>query len=646
MIYKKLFEPGRIGTVDLRNRVVMTAMGTGLPTWNGEASEEMIRYYEDRAKGGCGLIIPEFTMVDSESGQCNPNQLCIADRKHVRSIERMVDAVHRYDAKMFIQLQHGGREAPPALNAGKQPIAPSAILNKVSGLTPKEMTVEEIIDMEKKFINAAVNAQRAGADGVELHAAHGYLLSQYISPYTNKRTDAYGGSVENNCRIVTEIIDGIQQTCGPKFNICVRMNGSDFVEGGIDIHYAVKVAKLLESCKIAALNVSCGVYESAPKMIEPNYYAEGWRKDLAKTIKENVRIPVIAVNTIKNPATAERFLEEGVCDFAGVARGQVADPEWVNKAKAGKEHLIRKCMGCMNCNKSVVMDRALACAANPVTGHATIFGDDKLIRNGEGRTVAIVGGGHAGMQAAVVLAKRGFKPVIIEKNSYLGGTGVLAAQPPHKTLVHDFVETQKAEMKEYAIEVRLNTSATIELLKSLNPYGVIVSMGGVQIIPNIPGKNNENVFGIEEVLLKKVKFKGKNIAVIGGGIAGLETAHFLCADNKVTVVEMLNIAGAAMYPTARNALLGILRDDGVEILTGHAIAGIYENSVSLKNMESKESINLDAEIVILALGNHPDGDMNKKLAEEFEKVVFIGDSGKSGTIADATRSAYDMAFVF
>ncbi|WP_312811599.1 NAD(P)/FAD-dependent oxidoreductase [Sedimentibacter sp.] len=646
MVYKKLFDPAQIGTVKLKNRVVMTAIGTGLPTWNGEASEEMIRYYEDRAKGGCGLIIPEFTRVDSESGQCNPNQLCIANRKHVRSIERMADAVHRYGAKIFIQLQHGGREAPPALNGGKQPIAPSAIMNKVSGLIPKEMTVDEIVDIEEKFINAAVNAQRAGADGIELHAAHGYLLSQFISPYTNKRTDEYGGSVENNCRIVTEIITGIQKKCGCSFPISVRINGSDFIEGGIDLDYSVKVAKLLESFNIAALNVSCGVYESAPKMIEPNYYDEGWRKDLAKTIKKNVSIPVIAVNTIKNPETAEKFLQEEVCDFVGVGRGHVADPEWVNKAKAGKEHLIRKCMGCMHCNKSVTLDKALSCAANPVTGHATIIGDEKLIRNGEGRSVVIIGGGSAGMQASVVLAKRGFKPVIIEKNSYLGGAGVLAAQPPHKTLVHDFIETQKEEIKEYGVEVLLNTIATIEQIKKMNPYGVIVATGGVQIVPDIPGKNSKNVFGIEEVLMKKEIFKDKNIAVIGGGIAGLETAHFLCGDNKVTVVEMLNIAGSAMYPTARNALTGILKGEGVEILTGHAITEIKEGAVKLKDMETQEFIEKNAEIVVLALGNCPDRDMNVKLEAEFEKVVFIGDCNKSGTFTEATRSAYDMAFVF
>ena len=434
MKYKRLFEPERIGGLRIRNRVVMTAMGNGLASWNGEASPELIRFYEDRARGGCGLICTEFTRVDETGGACNPNQLCAANRKHVRSLQRMAECVHRHGAKLFVQLHHGGGEAPPELNGGKQPMGPSACRNKVSGLAVREMAGEEIRDVEEKFVNAAVNCRKAGIDGVELHAAHGYLLSAFLSPYTNHRTGRYGGTPENRRRIVTEIIAGIRGACGP-YPICVRMNADDFVEGGITPESAVETAKILEAAGADALNVSCGVYESAPDMIEPNYYEEGWRKELGRRIRANVSIPVISVNTIKYPQTAERLLEEGCCDFAGVARGQMADPEWVNKAKAGREDLIRKCMGCMECNKSVVLDGCLSCAANPVTGRGTMYGEEFLIRNGNGRTVAVLGGGPAGMQAALVLAKRGFRVVLLEKAEALGGLARLAALPPHKTMV-------------------------------------------------------------------------------------------------------------------------------------------------------------------------------------------------------------------
>jgi 2,4-dienoyl-CoA reductase-like NADH-dependent reductase (Old Yellow Enzyme family)/thioredoxin reductase len=646
--YKMLFEKGKIGRVTIRNRVAMTSMGNGLASCDGEASAELIRFYEDRARGGCGLIFTEFTRVDSTSGACNPNQLCIAERRHVRSMERLAQSVQRYGGKLFVQLHHGGREAPPALNAGQVPMAPSAVLNKVSGIVPREMTVEEIQAMEGKFINAAVNCMKAGVDGVELHAAHGYLLSEFVSPYTNKRTDLYGGSVENCCRIVTEILMGIKKACGTDYPVIVRMNGSDFVDGGIDLDYAVEVAKVLEAAGADALDVSCAVYESVPKMIEPNYFEAGWRKYLAKTVRQNVSIPVIAVNTITYPSSAEELLEEGVSDFVGVSRGQMADPEWVNKTKAGREDLIRKCMRCMNCNKSVVQDRYLSCAANPTTGYATLYNDETLIRNGEGRNVAIIGGGPAGMQAAIVLARRGFHAVLFEKNSELGGLAILAGKPPHKEMVNEFIKTLVAEMREYGVEVHLNTLATVQKLKELEPYAVVAANGGRQIVPKIPGVDGANVYGMAEVLMNQVDLSGKRVTVIGGGHVGLETAHYLAEhQSRVTVVEMMSVPGATMYPTVRNTLVNILKEDGVEILLNRAIAAIEENSITVRCMDSEkqETVSYETDAVVLAMGSKPDRDMEAELEANFERVVYAGDTVARGSIAEAVRTGNDYAWV-
>ena len=646
--YKLLFQQGKIGCVTIRNRVVMTSMGNGLASWNGEASPELIRFYEDRARGGGGLIFTEFTRVDFTSGACNPNQLCIAERKHVRSMERLAQAVQRYGGKLFVQLHHGGREAPPALNDGQVPMAPSAVLNKVNGIVPREMSVDDIKNMEGKFINAAVNCQKAGVNGVELHAAHGYLLSEFVSPYTNKRTDSYGGSVENCCRIVTEIIAGVKAACGKDYPVIVRMNGSDFVDGGIDLDYAVQVAKVLEAAGADALDVSCAVYESVSRMIEPNYFDVGWRKYLAKTIRQNVSIPIIAVNTITYPSSAEELLEEGVSDFVGVSRGQMADPEWVNKTKAGREDLIRKCMRCMNCNKSVVQDRYLECAANPATGYATLYNDETLIRNGEGRNVAVIGGGPAGMQAAIVLARRGFHTVLLEKNSALGGLAILASKPPHKEMVGEFIKTLTAEMQEYGVEVRLNTPATVETLKALNPYAVVAANGGRQIVPRIPGVDRPNVYGMADVLLGRVDLSGKKVAVIGGGHVGLETAHFL-VDHKsrVTVVEMLSVPGATMYPIVRNTLVGILKENGVDILLNRAIVSVEAGGITMKCMDSdkQEIVSCQADAVVLAMGSKPDRDMAQELEANFDKVVYAGDNVARGSIAEAVRMGNDYAWV-
>ncbi len=642
MSYTKLFERGYIGGVEIRNRVVMTAMGNGLASWNGEASPELIRFYEDRAKGGCGLIFTEFTRVDEASGACNPNQLCIAARRHVRSVQRMAECVHRHGGKIFVQLHHGGREAPPALNGGKQPMGPSAVINKVNGLMPREMTKEDIDFIAGKFVAAAANCKKAGIDGVELHGAHGYLLGSFISPYTNHRRDEYGGNAENCCRIVTDIIRGIREACG-NYPICVRINGSDFVEGGITPEYAVEVAKVLEAAGADAINVSCAIYETVPNMIEPNYYDEGWRKELAKVVKANVSIPVIAVNTIKFPATAEKLLEEGVSDFVGVSRGQIADPEWVNKAKAGREDLIRKCMGCMQCNKSVVLDGYLSCAANPVSGRGTMYNDEYLIRTGAGRSAVVAGGGPAGMQAAIVLAKRGFRTVLMEEKSYLGGMAYLATVPPHKTMVAEFIKTMEAEMKEAGVEVRLNTAATVENVKALNPYAVVVANGGTEIVPKVDGLEAAHVHTMEDALLGKVRFSGRRVAVIGGGMVGLETAHYLCKDNRVTIVEMTDTPGSTMYPTVRNKLLTILKEDGVELLLNRALSAVEPGRIVMDCTGKGESgqAALDVDEVVIAVGRKPNLGLYDEMRNAFERVVLAGDCMAGGSILEATRTGND-----
>ena len=608
MKYEKLFQPGKIGNLELRNRVVMTAMGALMGDWNGCTTPEQIRFYEDRAKGGCGLIIPEFTSVDADSGHCNPIQLGIYDSRQIKSFQLICEAVHRHGAKIFIQLHHGGREAPPACNGGRQAMAPSVELNSVVGratILPREMTIEDIDNLVEKYVQAAVNSELAGADGVEVHAAHGYLVQQFLSPYTNKRTDEYGGSMENRCRFLVRI------------------------EPYVDY-----------------FNVSCGVYASAPTMIEPCYSPEGWRKNLAKTIKAAVNVPIIAVNTIKHPETAERFLQEGVSDFVGMSRMQLADPDVVKKAMAGREDLIRKCLGCMNCNKSVVAGKNLHCAINPVTGRATVYGDENLVKTGDDRTVAVVGGGPGGMQAALLLKKRGYHPIILESSDHLGGSAVLASKAPCKGMVAELIETMKAEMKEYHIEVRLNTPATVETLRTLDPYGVVVACGGEQIVPNVPGADRSNVYYIEDVLMGRVSFEGKNIAVIGGGHVGLEVAHFLCDKNKVTVVEMQKEVGVTIYRTARYKLLSLLQESGVEILTEHAIAGVTDGAVELKKTDTGEIVTRPADIVVMALGNRPDKSYEQQLKDAFDKVVFVGDAHKGGTMADATLSAYENCWFF
>jgi len=645
MSYEKLFEKGKIGSLRLKNRIVMPAMGTGFATSTGEASDEIIRYYEERAKGGCGLIITEIVRIDEETGIGMACQLSATSGKHIQRLERLADAVHRHDTKIFAQLHHPGRETPSKLLGGKQQVAPSAIACKVVGEMPREMTTAECEAMTKKFVVGAVLAKTAGFDGVEVHAAHGYLVNQFLSPYTNKRTDKYGGNFTNRMRFLTEIILGIRYAC-PGFPISVRISADEFIEGGLKLEDTVKIARYLESIGVSVLNVSCGTYESGYTIIEPYTLPEAWKKHLAAAIKKAVKIPVIAVNNIKHPAVAEKLLEEGVCDFVAIGRGQLVDPQWGNKAKYGQEALLRKCLGCMHCFKVANQGRAIQCTVNPILGRETVYGDDKLVRDGAGRSVAVIGGGPGGMQAAYVLAKRGFRPVLFEKGAELGGTMNLADKPPKKELIGEFIETQKAELESLGVEVRLNTPATVEAVRALDPYGVIVACGGTPIIPKVPGVDGENVFTAEQILSGKAKLSGKKIAVIGGGVTGLETAEVLGKDNAVTVVEMTGAVGTTLYPSVKGMLLKSLTEEGVAIMTDSMLTGIEPGKITMIQTSSAFAKELEVDAVVLALGVRPGMALVEEFEAAFDKVTAVGDAHKPGIIADAVREANDKAFVF
>ena len=645
MSYTKLFEPGKIGGLSLKNRIVMPAMGCSFAESSGEAGQRIIKYYADRAKGGAGLIITEITRVDDETGVGTPNQLSVTNTHVIPQLYRLAEAVHAYDTKLFIQLHHPGNQTPSRLIGGKQPVSASDVTCQVIGEQPRALTTEEVEGMVKKFVTGAVIAQKAGADGVEIHAAHGYLVSQFLSPYTNKRDDKYGGSFEGRLRFITEIILGIKKFCGPRFPISVRMNGNDFLEGGLTEEDSIKIAKYLETLGISCINVSCGMYDSGSTIIEPSYYKEGWKKHLAKGIKDAVNIPVIAVNTIKHPAFAEELLEEGVSDFVGVARGFLADPNWGVKAYQGKDLLIRKCLGCMECFRILNDGLPLGCTLNPVLGREFEWGEEKLVRNGNGRKVAVIGAGPAGIQAAIVLAKRGFRVSLLEKSSRIGGTVNLAAVPPYKEMLKEFIDTLEAELEEAGVEVLLNTAGTLEAVKNTGAEAVFLTTGGTQICPNLPGI--EKAVTAEDVLSGKAVLTGETIAVIGGGVTGLETAETLAKDHKVTVIEILNKVGGNLYPSIVMHLVQEIRKHGGAIEKGKGLLSIEDGKITVKDMATEETEEIPADQVVLALGvrpNRPDYEALK--AEYGDKLILAGDAAKGGQIFDALHAGYDRAFVF
>lgn len=646
MKYENLFQRGKIGNLTLKNRIVMPAMGTSLATSTGEASDEIIKYYEERAKGGCGLIITEITRIDNETGVGMPNQLSAMEGKHVPKLERLARAVHKHDSKIFLQLHHPGRQNRSDLIEGRQIAAPSPIPCKTIGEIPREMTTEEVEGLVKKFIVGAKIAQTAGIDGVELHGAHGYLIGQFMSPLTNKRNDKYGGSFMNRMRFVTEIIMGIRYICGPNFPISVRIDGDEFVEGGITLEEAIKIARYLESIGIDALNVSSGTYESAATIIEPISYPEGWKKHLSKSIKEHVKIPVIACNAIKTPEIAEKLLKEKDCDFVALGRAQLADPNWGNKAREEREKEIRPCIACLNCIEAIMNGTSIKCAVNPKLGYELEYKDYDL--DGQGRTVAVIGGGPAGMETSKILAIRGFKVTLFEKKDKLGGNVYVGSIPPHKERLRNLISNMEYEIRKLGVDIKLNTAPTIEELKELNPYAIFVAIGGKNIAPPNVEVDGSKILYATDLLEREMDLKDKNIVVIGSGMTGLETAEYLASKgNNVTVVEMLKQIGPDVYDVVLYDIITRLKKLNVNLMPSSKFVGYGENGAIIQNTYNNKKSVIKADHIVLALGvkGLEEDPFVQELYKNFNIVRLLGDTRGAGKIYDAVKTGFDMAYV-
>lgn len=644
MKYEKLFSEGKIGNLTLKNRIVMPAIGTSLATSTGEASDELIKYYEERAKGGCGLIITEITRIDDETGIGTLNQLSATEPYQVSRLEKLARTIHKYDSKIFVQLHHPGRQSHGKLIGGKQIVAPSAVMSKAIGEMPRELTTEEVEGLVKKFVKGAKIAQTAGIDGVELHGAHGYLIGQFMSPLTNLRTDKYGGSFNNRMRFITEIIGGIKHICGKNFPISVRIDGDEFVEGGFKLDECIKACRYLESIGVDAVNISSGTYESSTTIIEPISYPQGWKRHLAKAVKESVKIPVIACDVIRKPDFAEELLQEDNLDFVAIGRAQLADAEWVNKAFAGREKEIRPCVSCLYCIEELMSGKCLKCAVNPTMGRELEF--DKLNKDVNGRLVTVLGGGPAGMQSAITLAERGFKVVLFEKRDKLGGSVELGSNPPLKTKLNDLIDHMEYEMNRLGVDVKLNTEATVEKIKELNPYAVFVAIGAQANIPNIPGLEKNNVSTIEDILGKKVKLENKNIVVIGSGLTGLETAEYLAEEgNKVTVIEMQNqIAPGAYLPNVIDVTTR-LKKYNVNMIPSLKLVEINETGIKVQNTLDNKINEIEANAVVLSLGVKVNQEVVAKFKNSFDKVFVIGDAQKPNRIGSAIQTGFEKAFL-
>lgn len=687
MPYETLFSPANIGNVTIKNRVVMApmVMGTGAP--DGTPTEQMKCYYEERAKGGVGLIITEATRVDDATGVLAPRQLAMSRDKHIEPFAQMVKRVHKHGTKIFCQLHHPGRQNYSIL-VGTSNISQAigsvwrgywklffqlaqmnAMLEKTGLLLPvvgpsavpcrhqkqktRALKLKEIKKIIQEFGDAAYRVKQAGADGVELHGAHGYLIQQFLSPYTNRRTDEYGGSFENRMRFLEEIIGDIRQKCGKDFPLVVRLTVEEFYDKidkedhGLHLPEGVRIAKWLEQLGVDALDISSASYETMNYWLEPVTFAPGWRAYLAKAVKDAVDIPVLAANLVRSPEQAEQQLRDGVQDFISLARPLLADSAWANKAQAGRPQDIKRCIQCLWCFESMLdkawCGKAGECAVNPRTCSEVKY-PEKPNAVGEGRVVAVVGAGPAGLMAAETLAKRGFRPVVLEKEAQAGGQVTLAAQPPDKEKLFWCIADLKHTVEALGVEIRYNTAATPELLQEMNPYAIFIATGGKSLMPKIPGVEAAHVHTVEQVLCNEVDLRDKRVAVIGSGLTGLETAEFLCAKgNEVTVVEMAPTLAPGAYHQHVEDILPRLQQYGVAFQTGQKLVEIGQQSITLKNCQTQEQTKAEADAVVLAVGVCACNELYQWAKQRYRHTYAVGDAKSIGKIANATRAAYHAA---
>lgn len=696
-MYDKLFTPMKIGTCEIKNRIVMSPMLMGFGQIDGKPTEKMMDYYEERAKGGTGLIITEITRVDDRTGAAAFAQLAMSHDYHIEPMREFAERIHRHGAKLFVQLHHPGRQnvglmvgtVPMSIAISKVWKGFSAALYKMVPVLRKVLLANDIVpasvapskcepayfaagrvralrkgEIKKlisEFIAAAVRCKKAGVDGVELHGTHGYLIQQFLSPNTNRRTDEYGGSFENRLRFLREIIEGIRRECGD-YPIIVRLTVDECYDRigkpgkGYGLETGVEYAKAIEKMGVDAIDVSSSSYDGFNYWLEPTSFESGWRKYMASAVKKAVKVPVLAADIIRTPDFAEQLLDEGVQDFVSLGRPQIADPHWAEKAESGRAKDIRRCICCLYCIESMQENAFVGghgyCSVNPTVGSEREYYTEGLKKDGNGRTVVVVGAGAAGLMAAGVAAERGFDVVVLEKEEKAGGQLNLAAMPPHKQRMAWCTEDLLRYAETNGAKIVYGTVATPEVIAAYAPYAVIVATGAEAVRPrSIPGVDRKNVYTTTDVLDGTVEFKGKRLALIGSGMTGLETAELLAGDNRLTIVEMADALAPTTWFQHRDDCVPKLKAAGVQFLLDEKLESIDDtgiNVVSVKKTkrgyeETDKKTHIDCDAVILSLGAHSVNTLYKELQGKYDNLYLIGDASAVGRIADATAAGYKTA---
>jgi 2-enoate reductase len=653
--YPHLFQPGRIGSVELRNRVVMAPMGTtgALVGFNGTFSDRAITYYERRAKGETGLIITGLNLVNSkiEPWEIDGVNFSISFDSFwkVPNFLQLTERVHDFGSKIFAQLTAGwGRVFPGSLaeraaRNGFQFVAPSVTpLFWKPEIVAREMTVEEVEKLVANIARAAVIAKESQFDGIELHGHEGYLMDQFTTTLWNKRTDKYGGDLMGRMEFALSTVRAIQEAAGADFPIIYRYGVEHKIPGGRTPEEGIKMAKILEKAGVAALHVDAGCFDNWQWPHPPIYQPPGCMVAMAEMVKPHVKIPVITVGRLGYPDLANHIIERGKADFIALGRPLLADPDFASKARKGEKETIRPCIGCHECLARIRRRQALSCAVNPQCGE-----EDRLaIRLAPVRKkVMVVGGGIAGMEAARVSAARGHQVTIYEKNERLGGTLHIAGRADFKQDIADLLNYQVREIeKNVNITVKLMSEVTRHIVESENPDVLFLATGsrptnklGIRGLERTAWMTPDDVYRGEVPV-------GKDACVVGGGSVGCETAIYLAQKGwSVVVLEMVRDVAADLHEANREMLIDMLRQHSVKVFTGTQVEEVESGTVICGTSEGPRRFS--AELLVLAVGRQPVRDLMTEIQAVVKEWYVVGDCVEPRKIKDAIWEAFKLANV-
>ena len=651
--YPHIFSPLTVKNMTIKNRIVMMPMGTNYGEQNGEMSFLHINYYEQRAKGGTGLIIVENASIDSPQGSNGTTQLRIDHDNYLPRLFKFCENIHRYGTKIAIQKKHEGASAISS-RINMQPVSASDVPSKEGGEIPRPLSREEILHIVKKYGEAAKRAQTAGFDAVEIHAGHSYLISQFLSPITNKRTDEFGGSVENRTRFCRMVIDEVRKQVGPFFPIMLRLSADELMEGGNTLDDTLEYLDYLQE-EVDIFDVSCGLNGSIQYQIDANYLPDGWRSYMAKAVKEKFNKPCISMGNIRDPKVAERILADGDADLIGMGRGLIADPAWVNKVATGHECDLRKCISCnVGCaGNRIGVNRPIRCTVNPSVLEGDVY---KKLHVNKNCNVVVIGGGTAGLEAACTAAEVGCNTFLLEKGSELGGLASLISKIPAKNRLADFPHylMHRAEQLEN-LYIFTNTEGTPENIRKFHPNIIVSSTGSAPLLPPIAGLkdriDNEdyNIYSILGMINHINDFpkdlEGKKVVVVGGGAVGLDVVEFFADRNAdISIVEMMDQIGRDLDPVSKNDTKAMMKKHNVQQLTKTALLEVKDSSFLVKG--DGEPYELPFEYGFVCLGMRAQGQLYQSLAEEFSsedvEIMNIGDSQRARRIIDGTQEGRNI----